>query len=764
MIRILVVAFACAHACVLFAQTPSAPQQDAELGEIKVEGVREAEGARRIDPAQSSTTVSGEDLARKQPATVFEALRDVPGVSVQGGARPSGMKFNIRGYSDGEDVLIKLDGVTKSFEKYRFGGTFIEPELLKSITVERAPALASGSGALGGTVSATTKDAADLLRPGQRYGARFKAGYADNNDERLFSTSVYGRPHEQLDLLANFTRRFSNDITLPDGSAYENSKVDGSNTLLKGSWFGEAGWSLAGSAILFKDTGLQPYDATGGQPGLFGNVVRGVHDRTYASTLRYQPEGSALSGQITAGTGQTRLHDSHAVGQSSFANSANQGLNDFIDYRTRSLDAWGEWRASDAFRWRLGMQYQYNHRDVARYTVNPAAQDQYPDGFNPAQPPGTKRSIGAYIQPTLSVGPIALSPGLRWDRYEVAAEGGTLDLLAQHGESAIIGFEQVSPSFAASVFLVPKRFSLFYNYVDAFRPPLIDEYFTQGVFSRCPANAPLESFLLAYRALLNVYRSLPASPPAIRTNFFNRAVLPAYNAGVAAYNQALANNPLGTLAPASGICGALYKPEVANTQEVGAYLDLPLPGGKAHYLRSKLTYFEIRTKYLLESIRMVDGVVDQPGWEYRHGVEFESSLELETVFARLGYAQIRGTVNDSRTEQPLYDVPGDTLSLTLGGRIGRNFEGGLTYQRVDARRVVTGQTGSGNTLQLTIGMQEGYELYGLFARLALSRHTELRLNVDNLKNERYNLNDGFGGAIGSPAPGRNVRITFAAQL
>ena len=136
----------------------------------------------RIDKTQSITTVTAEDLQRTQPSNIFEAIRDIPGIAISGGPRPSGMTFNVRGFTDNEDVTVKVDGVFKGFEKYRFGGTFIEPELLKSIEVQRGPQIASGSGSLGGTIIATTKNAADLLAPGQSYGARAKFGYANNND------------------------------------------------------------------------------------------------------------------------------------------------------------------------------------------------------------------------------------------------------------------------------------------------------------------------------------------------------------------------------------------------------------------------------------------------------------------------------------------------------------------------------------------------------------------------------------------------------
>ncbi|MCP2848806.1 TonB-dependent receptor, partial [Salmonella enterica subsp. enterica serovar Typhimurium] len=92
-----------------------------------------------------------------------------------------------------------IDGAVKGFEKYRFGsGVFIEPELLKAIEIERGPSLKSGSGALGGTISATTKSAADYLRPGERVGGQIKYGYNANSNERLRMVTAYGRPNGYL--------------------------------------------------------------------------------------------------------------------------------------------------------------------------------------------------------------------------------------------------------------------------------------------------------------------------------------------------------------------------------------------------------------------------------------------------------------------------------------------------------------------------------------------------------------------------------------
>ena len=45
-----------------------------------------------------------------------------------------------------------------------------------------------------------------------------------------------------------------------------------------------------------------------------------------------------------------------------------------------------------------------------------------------------------------------------------------------------------------------------------------------------------------------------------------------------------------------------------------------------------------------------------------------------------------------------------------------------------------------------------------------SPDVEYRVAVDNVMNEAYFLNNGFGGSIGAPAPGRSVRFFVAVQF
>ena len=190
------------------------------LPEVEVTDERELQRPVEIElpPDRPVTVINAAAIERRQASTIFDILKDIPGVAVDGGPRASGMKFNLRGFSDNEDVLFKVDGAVKGFEKYRFGsGVFIEPELLKALQVERGPSVTAGSGALGGTVSATTKSASDFLKPGQTFGSEVKYGYNWNSHERLRMVTLYGRPNAHLDLIVSVARRDSDDFRLPDG-------------------------------------------------------------------------------------------------------------------------------------------------------------------------------------------------------------------------------------------------------------------------------------------------------------------------------------------------------------------------------------------------------------------------------------------------------------------------------------------------------------------------------------------------------------------
>jgi hemoglobin/transferrin/lactoferrin receptor protein len=702
------------------------------LPEVSVTDTRIKTPDTGINRTLPITTITSEQLQRAQPSNIFDAVRSVPGVSITGGPRPSGMTFNIRGYGDNEDVMVKVDGVPKGFEKYRMGGTFIEPELLKSIEVQRGPQITSGSGSLGGTVNATTKNAEDFLKPGQKYGGKIKFGYGNNSDEYSRSYLLYARPDERVDILYNYSNRQSNNMTLGDGTKLDNSAIESISHLLKVSLFPTEDLQLVTSIVKFDDTGLQPYDATGGQPGFFGNVIRTVDDLTWSETVNYDPESRFVNLKATVGAGHTDLHDLAKPGMSLVINPSISGCHgitytpnpslvgmcpgnatDTYNYKTKTVDISNQAILFESENLNLsllaGYQYNSSDREITRTFENAlsSAQARYPDGFNASAPPGRKSFEAMYIQPKMEVGPFTVTPGYRQDRYKVEAAGGTLALLESYDQKSKIRFKEETWSLglAYDAFAKnnPDKLTFYSNYGQGFRPPLIDEYFTQGPFSRC------------------------------RGQFM----------------------PIN--GPDSLICGDLYQPQRSETTEVGMSYQTPHLFNTNVWFSGKLNFYHTYTSHLLISLREeTDGTITQNGWERRNGVEIESFLQYHGWYMRGGYSRINGEIFNGLAFAPLFTAPGNALNINVGAELSKQLDVNVTYRKVSARDILISGDGTTNS-RYVFGQQDGYEMWNAGIRLKVNEQLTLRLIGENLKNEIYRL-DGSMGGLGIYGPGRNVKF------
>jgi hemoglobin/transferrin/lactoferrin receptor protein len=717
-------------------KTPASTAKQAEtdnvdtLPEVSVKDKKiiEDSGINRTLPI---TTITSDQLQRSQPSNIFDAVRSAPGVSINGGPRPSGMSFNIRGYADNEDVLVKVDGVPKGFEKYRMGGTFIEPELLKSIEIQRGPQIASGSGSLGGTVIANTKDAEDFLKPGQKYGAKAKFGYGNNSDEYSRSYLLFARPDERVDILYNYSNRDANNITLGDGSKLANSAMQSVSHLLKFSLFPTEDLQLVTSIVKFEDSGLQQYDVNSATPGFFGYVIRSVDDLTWSETLKYNPDNRWVNLKAIVGAGHSDVQDFVPPGLSNVVNQPDPaGCNgivytpdpsqtnrckgnatDTYNFKTRTVDISNEMIFAEKgfFNASLltGYQYNFSHRDVTRVFDNPVLSPV--GGFNPAVPSGTKTFHALYVQSKLEIGQVSVIPGYRLDKYKVEAEGGTLALLRPFGQASEIEFKEETLSLGLAYDFFdrkdPEKLTLYSNYGQGFRPPLIDEYFTQGPFGFCRS---------------------PFMPTQGRP---------------------------------SQICGDYYKPQLSESTEAGVSYQTPHLLGSDVWFSGKLNFFHIHTSRLLSSLGEDNGVVTQDGWERRNGVEIESFLQYKGWYARAGYSRIKGEIvtgHQDLVSAPLFTAPGNAFNINIGTEVTKNLDINLTYRRVSDRDVITSGNGT-LTSPYRFGIQDGYELWNVGARWKASEQLTFRLIGENLKNELYNLDGTFGG-IGLFAPGRNVKF------
>lgn len=174
-------------------------------------------------------------IDRYQANNVAQLLDNMPSVGSAGSPRPGGQTINILGMGGVEDVPISLDNSIKSFDKYRQGSVFIEPEILKKITVDKGPHnVEVGNGGFGGKVTLETKDATDLLVDDNHIGAFLKYSRFSNNAQNTYTGAVYAQTKNGLaDGMLYYTNRDSGDVKRPDGSKFLYSAQEQDTYLVK---------------------------------------------------------------------------------------------------------------------------------------------------------------------------------------------------------------------------------------------------------------------------------------------------------------------------------------------------------------------------------------------------------------------------------------------------------------------------------------------------------------------------------------------------
>lgn len=300
------------------------------FGYSTLEGVTATKTARDpFDVAESVSIIDEDRIKATQATNLADLLADLPNVDVAGGSRSIGQRVVIRGLSD-DRILFVIDGARQNYDRAHDSRIFLDPDLFKQVEVLRGPASALwGSGALGGVVSFTTKDAADFLEPGQAFGSQLKLGYQGVNAQQHVSAAVYGHADDRLDYLLNLSYRNADDTELGDGYTLEHSAFDSLAGLAKLAWTPAPFHHLSGSLQTFDYDGEVPANAQ--TAGTDADLVdRAIEQRNLTLRYRYdRPDEVYLRPSVvlyhnTTGINEKRLADQR---------------NDQTDFTTTGLDA-----------------------------------------------------------------------------------------------------------------------------------------------------------------------------------------------------------------------------------------------------------------------------------------------------------------------------------------------------------------------------------------------------------------------------------------
>ncbi|QKF74037.1 TonB-dependent siderophore receptor [Aliarcobacter faecis] len=145
----------------------------------------------------NTVNIDLQKVEQHQENSLTEMLKNNSSIEIGGGAK-NAQRIYLRGI-ESSNLNISLDGAKqgKNMFQHRGNELGVSPELLKVVDIKTSTD-ASKSGALGGSINMTTKDAQDFVKNGKNHGTVFKAGYNTNAEQKLGNATAYSVFNENL--------------------------------------------------------------------------------------------------------------------------------------------------------------------------------------------------------------------------------------------------------------------------------------------------------------------------------------------------------------------------------------------------------------------------------------------------------------------------------------------------------------------------------------------------------------------------------------
>ena len=479
------------------AQTAPAAQQDAtELAPVSVLATRTEV---RPDEAPATVTViTAAQIENELVTDIKDLVRFEPGVSVVSQPQRFGAAlgttgrggnegFTIRGMG-GDRVLMLVDGVRVP-DGFTFGaqsvgrGGYADLDLMRSVEILRGPASALyGSDGLAGAVAFTTKDPADLIRSGERFGARARVGY-NSADEGLTKSGMMAARSGAFSGMLAWTGRDAQETENAGsvggtGSARTQANpmdVSSDAFLAKGIWDFAPGHSLRLTYDYFESE--MTADVLSGRSLTVLQLL--AEDTTtregWSAVWRGKDVLGFDSGRLTVygQTAETRQYTfedrTPAVDRSRDNTFDNEVFGVSTDF-TRTIGV---------NRLTVGGDWSETTQEGVRSGTVPPAGETFPTSAFPK----TDFSLGGvYVQDeiTLLGGDLRIVPAVRWDTYDLSTANDPL----YPGPRADQSDDHVSPKLGV-VWWGHDNFGLFANWAEGFKAPTpsqVNNYFANLAF------------------------------------------------------------------------------------------------------------------------------------------------------------------------------------------------------------------------------------------------------------------------------------------
>ena len=686
------------------------------------------------------------NIEQQQADNAANLINILPGVNMAGGFRPGGQTLNINGMGDAEDVRVQLDGATKSFEKYQQGSIFIEPELLRRVTVDKGNYSPQyGNGGFAGTVKFETKDARDFLQENQKIGGFLKYGNNSNNNQKTYSTAlVLQNEQKNIDLLLFGSVRNAGDYKRPDNSKILFSKNNQKTGLIKVNWQISPEHLLTLSSVYGIHKGWEPFAAkrdilpkpSSSDIMRYGTdiawkrklVYRDQKDENYTLKYNYLPENNPWINLSTQFSYSKTTQNDMRPKEASSGLVGSLGNQSWITYSDLTFDI----NNTSTFNIKttvhellFGLQWLKNTRNTLMYHKGKMKDKTYNYGyFQPYyMPSGRQYTQAFYLQDQIKWKNIIFSTGVRYDHINNI---GQKNLASQYNDISV-GHNYSQKNYNGWSYYLGLNYdinhylSLFTNFSRTWRAPVIDEqYETQYKQASVPATSlNLKKEMINQTrvggiiTLNHLFQENDAFQ--FRTTYF-------YNRGKNEIFKTRGVNCVGNAADTNknNVC-----PKI-----IGNYRNLP-------------------------------GYVIQ-------GAELEAYYQSTYLFGELTYSYVKGKRDTSprnpwsKTSTWIAEIPPRKATATLGFNIPKyNFTAGWRAEFV-RRQDRSPLSGDPEAKYWSLPASRGYSLHNLFLSWspAKIKGMNVKITVDNLFNRAYNP---YLGELAS-GTGRNIKFSLSQKF
>ncbi|OOE82099.1 hypothetical protein BZG25_01675 [Salinivibrio sp. ML198] len=438
------------------AESASAASQSKEASPVETLSVYGSRmDTQKANAGVAVSTVSLEEIEKRQGSNVTDLIRHLPNVSVLGGGRDAAQSVSIRGLSSDNGRVIQLvDGARQNFSVGHRSSLFIDPELLSSVEVVRGPSSTLwGSGALGGVFAQNTKSASDFLSGTETLGGYVKQGFHSNDNASRTSGAVLGRT-ETVDWLVQSYYHDSDDSQLGNGKtlSYSADREKGGFAKLVFTPSLDHQWSFI--ARQGKRDAMVPSNPTTEEPSTSSPLVyRQVEDQSLSLTYNYNPSQSWVDLDTRLYWNDTEVNE-YRVDKGEFDNNQMQTLGLSLSNRS-TFKALTLTTGLDAYQDRFE-------------TVRDKSNTSRPDNQD-----AEAQSVGVFSQVDVPLGQAwHWQAGVRFDAYD-AKDKRPESTIGNHDNTAW------SPSTALT-WNATEQLALTASYREAFRAPSLEEIYASG--------------------------------------------------------------------------------------------------------------------------------------------------------------------------------------------------------------------------------------------------------------------------------------------